>query len=586
MAKKSNAVLNVRIISDAKKANDGFKKASSGADKFSSQMKKAATGLAAALGFKKVVTELFELGAAFDKTWKDLRIGTGATGDDFAALQDSVRKVASETPGLSGGIDQISSTLGDLNTRLGLTGPDLEAVAKQFVNLSNLGIDADIDAVSAAFNAFGIEAKDIPDTLDKFMRVSQDTGLSVTELANSAVKGGPGLRAFGFDISDSAALIGTMDKAGINADSTISRLSRAFGEFAEAGLDPQEALRDTVTEIEAFIEAGDLGAAEDMASKLFGTRGAVQFMDAVQSGVLSVEDFAAAAGTGSDTINGLAEEVASFPEKWQLFKQSAALALEPLAETIFNAVEVPLGAAGSAIQENSELFGVIGTAIGVFIGILTAAKVAMMLFNAVMAMNPVLLVVTAVIALGVALVVAYNQSETFRNIIDKIGAFGKAIFDGIAKSVKALGDGIGDVISWVGRLIDRIRSISFPSPPAWMSNLFGETVMPHDSVLGIPRDSGVFRFMAPPAATFAGSPDITAAGSWDVIPDIFRAFGGRRPGAGSGGEVSVDNSIHITVDGSGIVDPRKVADSIRAALTGDARTRGLAPAAGKGRMWL
>lgn len=42
-------------------------------------------------------------------------------------------------------------------------------------------------------------------------------------------------------------------------------------------------------------------------------------------------------------------------------------------------------------------------------------------FNAVMALNPVALVVIAVVALGAALVVAYTKSETFRRIVD--GAF-------------------------------------------------------------------------------------------------------------------------------------------------------------------
>ncbi|MDX2863178.1 replication protein, partial [Streptomyces scabiei] len=39
------------------------------------------------------------------------------------------------------------------------------------------------------------------------------------------------------------------------------------------------------------------------------------------------------------------------------------------------------------------------------------------LFNAVMALNPFVLVAIALVALGVALVVAYKKSETFRNIV-------------------------------------------------------------------------------------------------------------------------------------------------------------------------
>lgn len=582
MAKKS-AVLAVKIVSDARGAKKGFDKASGDANKFSSQMKKMAATLAASLGFKKVITELFELGSAFDQTWKNLRIGTGATGDDFAALQDSVRKVSGEVPGLAGGIDQIGTTLGDLNTRLGVTGPDLEMLTSQFVTLSNLGVDADIDSVAAAMNSYNVEVKDMPGEMDKLLQVHQATGLSITELANSALKAGPGLRAFGFDMADSAALIGTMDKAGIDADGTLGRLTRAFGEFAEAGRDPQEALQETVGEIEKFVAAGDMGEAASMAEKLFGTRGSVQFIDAVQSGVLSVEDFAAAAGVGSDTILELGEELQSFPEKWQLFKQSAALALEPLASTIFESIEGPLDSAGSAITENASIFATLTTAVLVFTGAITAARIAQMIFNTVMAANPIVRVVAIVLALAAALVVAYQNSETFRNIVDRAGQIAVNAFRRARDGIQPFIDRIKSVIDWVARLIDRIRSISFPSPPGWMSNLLGGSIHGHDSVLGIPPDSGVFRFMAPPALTFgAGAPDITAASPLDVLTALSRGGGF---GRGGGGQMMVDNSVHITVDGSGIVDPRRVADAIRQALTDDGRTRGLTPAAGKGRLW-
>lgn len=575
---RKTAVLAVKIVSDARGAKKGFDKASGDANKFSGQMKKMAAGLAASLGFKKLTTELFKLGGEFDKTWKNLRIGTGATGDDFAALQDSVRKVSGEIPGLTGGIDQIGSTLGDVNTRLGLTGPDLEKVTSQFVTLSNLGVDADIDSVAAALNGFGIEAGDIEGELDKLLQVNQATGVSITDLANSALKAGPQFRAFGFDLSDSAALVGTMDKAGMDADKTIGRLARAFGEFAEEGRDAPEALRETVTEIEAFIEAGDMTGATSMAEKLFGTRGALQFIDAVQSGVLSVDDFAAAAGVGSDTILGLGEELSSFPEKWQLFKQSAALALEPLAESIFNSVQGPLESASSAVTENAGVFGALTTAVVVFTGVLTAARIAQMLFNAVMGANPIVRVVAIVIALGAALVVAYQNSETFRNIIDRVGQIAVSAFNKARDGVQRFMDRVRAIIGVVQSLIDRIRSISFPSPPAWVSSLFGHNVHGHDSLLGVPEDSQVFRFMAPPPMTFGGTPDLTAASS---LASMVGAFGQ----VGGSGRVEVDNSVHITVDGSGIVDPRRVADAIRQALTDDGRTRGLTPAAGKGRLW-
>lgn len=76
-------------------------------------------------------------------------------------------------------------------------------------------------------------------------------------------------------------------------------------------------------------------------------------------------------------------------------------------------------------------------------------------FNAVMALNPAILIAGAVIALGAALVLAYKHSETFRNIVH--GAFdvvrGAAeglvnFFKGIPGAISALGGAITNAITW------------------------------------------------------------------------------------------------------------------------------------------
>lgn len=76
-------------------------------------------------------------------------------------------------------------------------------------------------------------------------------------------------------------------------------------------------------------------------------------------------------------------------------------------------------------------------------------------FNAVMALNPVVLIVAAVVALGVALVVAYQKSETFREIVhkafDKVKAIAMAVMDffkSIPEKLGALGHAIFDVLIW------------------------------------------------------------------------------------------------------------------------------------------
>jgi len=284
------------------------------------------------------VKGLYDLGSQFDDMFDTIRVGTGASGDAFAGLQDSAMRVAQTIPAMDGGLSQIGTTMADLNTRLGATGEPLETLTGQFVQLTNMGVDADINSVSQALSGFGISAADAPAAMDQLFQISQATGLTITQLADSAVKGGPQLRQFGFDMADSAALIGSLDKAGLDADKTIAGMSRAMVAFAKDGREPKKALFETITEIENFTAAGNDVAALDLAGKIFGTRGAGQFVDAVKSGQLSVEDFAAATGASSDTILGVADETADVAEQWQLFKQMLAVELAPVAERVFGAI--------------------------------------------------------------------------------------------------------------------------------------------------------------------------------------------------------------------------------------------------------
>ncbi|MFW9239191.1 phage tail tape measure protein [Corynebacterium striatum] len=413
---------------------------------------------------------LVKVGTTFDNTWDTVRAGTGATGEAFEALKENIRNVAKESVGIGGDFEAIGSTAADLNTRLGLTGKPLEDMTRSMMQLQELGVDADINSLSQAMNGFGVEAEDMPAMLDKMFQVSQATGLSVSELANSAVKAGPSLRGFGFDMADSAALVGQMDKAGLDADKTLQSMQRALAEFASEGRDAPEALKETIGSIEELINAGDEAAAIDMASNIFGTRGAAQFVDAVKTGTLSVDDFMAATGATSDTINGVAEETANFAEKWDQFKLNALAALEPVASKIFDSIApamqlvidkvMPLAAAfaeqlgpvledvvgkltslGEWILKNKDylvpLLVAVGTAIGLWkawaLGMtavttaLKLAKAAQEGMNLAMKANVIGIVVTAIAALVAGLVWFFTKTETGRELWEK---FTRALGDG------------------------------------------------------------------------------------------------------------------------------------------------------------
>lgn len=326
----------------------------------------AATGIAA-VGAAAVaaVKGLYAIGSQFDDVGDALRISTGKSGAALDALTQSARNVAQVTPAMEGGLAQVGETMADLSQRLGLTGKPLETITSQMIQLKNMGQEVDLQNVTGALAGFGLKGADASKALDELFRVSQSTGVTVNDLAQSAIKGGPALRQFGYGVGDSAALIGVLDRSGLDADKTLAGMTKSLSAFAKEGKNPKEALNETITSIDSFIKKGDQVGAINMASKLFGTRGAAQFVDAVKSGSLSVEGLkAATAGTG-DTILGVASDTADFAESWQQFKQRALLTVEPIATRVFGILSRGMGwIADHGVPALQSLANVVGPVLG------------------------------------------------------------------------------------------------------------------------------------------------------------------------------------------------------------------------------
>ena len=95
------------------------------------------TLIAAALGAAAVGVgkALYDIGAEFDGMSDTIRAGTGATGEALESLENSAKKVATTVPT---SFEDAGQTVADLNTRLGLTGDELETVASQVIAAGDL----------------------------------------------------------------------------------------------------------------------------------------------------------------------------------------------------------------------------------------------------------------------------------------------------------------------------------------------------------------------------------------------------------------------------------------------------------------
>ena len=290
----------------------------------------AATGAAVA----GAAVGLYKVGAVFDDVNDTIRVGTGASGEALDGLVAIAKSVGASVPT---SFEQAGQTVTDLNQRLGLSGSTLNTVAQQYIQAGNiLGETVDINTTTAAFSAFGIEGANVEGAMDSLFQVSQATGVGMNELASQVQTSAAPLQNLGFGFEDTAALAGTLSKAGLNTSQVMGSMGKALVTLAKDGEEPQAAFKRVTGELGEFVKKGDTAGALDLASKIFGTKGASQFVGAIQSGKVNLDDLTASAGLSSDTILGLGQETADAAESWQLIKNKALLALEPLGTAVFN----------------------------------------------------------------------------------------------------------------------------------------------------------------------------------------------------------------------------------------------------------
>lgn len=377
-------------------------------------------GIAAATG-------LYQLGAAWDDVEDTIRIGTGATGDDLQGLVDVAKEVAKNVPV---DIASIGPAVADLNTRLGLTGPALQQVAEQILEAGRmLGEDVDINSATGAFNAFGIESDAVSGKLDYLWGVSQATGIGMNDLTSRLASAAPITQQLGFSFEETAGMIGAMDKAGLDSQTMIGAMQKGLAGMTTPGEDASATFQRVVGEIQGFIDTGDDAAARDLASQLFGTRGAAQFVGALSSGAINMADLANVAGMTGDTIMEASADTADFAEKWQLVQNKASAALEPLASTVFSALAGALDAVMPALTlftgwlaENPAMLQVIAAVIGILALAFVGLTIATWAMNTALLANPITWIVLAVIALIAAVVLLVMNWDAVVAFVSEIWA--------------------------------------------------------------------------------------------------------------------------------------------------------------------
>jgi TP901 family phage tail tape measure protein len=441
--------------------NESFKDSDGSLDAFGVALGNLASGAVTA-----IINKLGELAGAVKDAYLEFDSGrdavvkaTGATGEAADELAKSMTNVSRK---VKGDFATIGSAVGEVNTRFGYTGEELENTTEQFMKFAEItGMDATkaVQTVSKAMNNAGIDSSKYSEVLDEIAIAAQASGISAEKLTENLTKYGSQTRAAGLNTKESIALFAQFEKSGVNAEMALGGLKTAVKTWSDEGKNSRIEFQRTIQDIK---DSPNVLEATQKAIDVFGSKAGTELADAIHSGRFEYSEFLDIVKGSEGTVSATYDETQSGFDKAALAVQNmkttaAELAdgllqkyapqIEAAIQKITNLIdeyapkvedgidwmtehlpEIEAGIVGIGVAFATwKVAGIISAVTAALAGMSAAEVVAAAktwLLNTALLANPIGLVVAAIAALVAAFVVLWNKSDKFRefwiNLWDKI----------------------------------------------------------------------------------------------------------------------------------------------------------------------
>ena len=420
---------------------------------------------------KYVTLPIVAAGAGSIAAWKEVDSAldiviakTGATGQAADDMGDIVKDLATTIPT---SFEAAGNAVGEVNTRFGVTGDELEDLSGKFIKFAELNgtdVSTSIDLVQQAMSAFGMDASQAGEMLDILNRVGQNTGISVDQLAASMVTNSAALHEMGFGASEAAQFLGEMEMAGIDSSTMMAGLKKALANAAAEGKPLDQALSEIQTAMEG---ASDNTEAMNMASELFGSKAGPQIAEACRNGVINFNDLGSAVedagGSVEDTFDATQDPLDSWQTTMNELKILGAEVGGSLGEVLLPIIQnlgewiqklvdwwkglspemqkVILITAG-VVAAIGPIIGIIGGIIGALGNIiLIAPEIAFAISMMEAPLLPIIAIIAAVVAAIVAVVLIVKNwgaiCEWFKGVWQNFTAVIKAVWEQVQQYLQA-----------------------------------------------------------------------------------------------------------------------------------------------------
>lgn len=417
-----------------------------------------------------------EMAGDFSEASATIVEGTGASGEALEGLNQAAQNAFGRVADSDADLNSISAILAELNTRFGVTGEEAEDMTVKMANFAqHAGTDGTkaVDSIADVMHRWGLDMDDVDGLLDDLTTANQSCQLSVDDLTGYLSKNSTQFQELGYSTDEALALLISLSDGGADVSSVMSGLTKGVSNLSSVTDDVPGAFRDAVQAIsetgsvsEALqAQVGDTGKTVE---EIFGKRAAQELATNIQNGSFAIEDWTATLQSNDGALQSTTENATTMQDAWSQATNNVSLALgstfAPAISAVVTQVAEVISKVAQVVQDSPALQAVV-VGIAVALGILAAAlaissliqavTTAFGFLNTVLLANPIFLVVTAIAALVAGLIYAYNNCETFRNIVNNAFTMIKNVVVAVFENVKTT---IQNAFATISSVAETIRS--------------------------------------------------------------------------------------------------------------------------------